>query len=255
MHSFHDRFESVGILKLKLMEEFKENVPKSLEFGVGYFSGRQNAKHWLMCEEDLKGMYKSLKSGYVLLWCDACTPTTESKNELEKETRKRKQPSPSAPISKRQQAEDDIDDLVRVLKRKHGDKYNMPQLRLWARMVSLGNHESTDDPPKIPAITGIVPKKEKATLVDVISSAATTFAQALKPQVSVCAANNSTVVNQTSPSKIPSTGVDISPVRSTELQKLQELRELQQLLEGNVITVEEFAEQQVIVLDSLHKLI
>jgi len=56
------------------------------------------------------------------------------------------------------------------------------------------NHENTDDPPKIPAITGIVLKKEKFTLEDVISSAVTTFAQALKPQVPVTAANNSTIV-------------------------------------------------------------
>jgi len=41
-----------------------------------------------------------------------------------------------------------------------------------------------------------MPMKEKATLIDVISSAATIFAQALKPQVSVSAANNSTIVNQ-----------------------------------------------------------
>jgi len=34
-----------------------------------------------MCEEDLKGMYKSLKSGYVLLRCDVCTPTTESETQ------------------------------------------------------------------------------------------------------------------------------------------------------------------------------
>jgi len=30
MHTYHDRFES-------LMEEFKEHVPKNLEFGVGHF--------------------------------------------------------------------------------------------------------------------------------------------------------------------------------------------------------------------------
>ena len=64
------------------------------------------------------------------------------------------------------------------------------QLQLWARMISSGNHESTDDPPKVPAITGVTPK-EKGSLADAISNAATTFAQALKPQVSVCAANNS----------------------------------------------------------------
>ena len=133
----------------------------------------------------------------------------------------------------------------------------MPQLRLWARMISSGNHESTDDPPKVPAITGITPKKEKSSLAVAISNAATTFAQALKPQVSVSAANNSVVVTHTTPPKTVSSGIGISPVRSAELRskKLQELRELQQLLEGNVITSEEFAEQKAVVLDSLRRLV
>ena len=38
---FHRRFESIGVMKLKLMEEFGEQVPETLEFHVGYFSGRQ----------------------------------------------------------------------------------------------------------------------------------------------------------------------------------------------------------------------
>ena len=63
------------------------------------------------------------------------------------------------------------------------------------------HHESTDDPPKILAITGIVPKRERSSLADVISSAASTFAQAFKPQVSVSAANTSMVVNNTTPPK------------------------------------------------------
>ena len=58
-----------------------------------------------------------------------------------------------------------------------------------------------------------------------------TFTQALKPQVSVSAANNSVVVNQNTTLKSLSIGIGISPVRSAELRskKLQELRELQQL--------------------------
>ena len=38
-------------------------------------------------------------------------------------------------------------------------------------------------------------------------------------------------------------------------KKLQELSELQQLLEANIITVKEFAEQKELVLDSLCKLV
>ena len=48
----------------------------------------------------------------------------------------------------------------------------------------------------------------------------------------------------------------ISPGKITELRikKLQETRELQQLLEQNVLTNEEFTEQKAMVLSSLRKL-
>ena len=36
VHSYHDKFESIGVMKVKLMEEFSENVPKTLDFNVGY---------------------------------------------------------------------------------------------------------------------------------------------------------------------------------------------------------------------------
>lgn len=117
-------------------------------------------------------------------------------------------------VSKRQQAEDDIYDTVNVLKEKHVSNFSMPRLLLWARMIFSGNHESTDDPPKVSAITSITLKKERSSLADAISNAVSTFAQVLKPQVSVSAANNSVVVNQT---KSLSTGIEISPLYSAEL--------------------------------------
>ena len=129
-------------------------------------------------------------------------------------------------------------------------------------MIEAGNHESTYDPPKIPAITGAMPKKKKDSIVDVISNAALTFAQAIKPtDITVSGANSSLIVNQTTPPKplqtISNGGNGISPGRTAELRmkKLQELRELQQLLEENVISKEEFNEQKALVLNSLCKLI
>ena len=133
-------------------------------------------------------------------------------------------------------------------------------------MIEAGNHESTDDPPKIPAISGAVPKKKKESFTEVLSNAAVTLAQAIKPaDITVSGANSSLVVNQTTPPKPQQTtsnvsgndGSGISPGRTTELRikKLQELRELQQLLEENVISKEEFSEQKALVLNSLCKLI
>ena len=65
-------------MKVKLMEEFSENVPKTLDFNVGYFAGKQNTKYWLMYQEDLNGMYKSLKTNNILL----CVTLTSLKQKL-----------------------------------------------------------------------------------------------------------------------------------------------------------------------------
>ena len=57
-------------------------------------------------------------------------------------------------------------------------------------------------------------------------------------------------------SPITTKGVGISPSKITDLRmkKLQELRELQGLLEQNVLTQQEFMEQKLLVLESLRKL-
>ena len=57
-----------------------------------------------------------------------------------------------------------MDDILKVLKQKHGSDYTNPQLHLWAHMMEAGNHESTEDPPKIPAITGTIPKKKGGSI-------------------------------------------------------------------------------------------
>ena len=112
----------------------------------------------------------------ILLWCDG-NQADDTTTRLS-ESRKRKC-SPEVPVSKRKQTESDVTEIVSQLKEKHGSKYSLPQLRLWARMVISGNHESTDDPPRIPAIVGVESKKpKKESLADVIAGAAVSFANA-----------------------------------------------------------------------------
>jgi len=52
-------------------------------------------------------------------------------------------------------------------KKKHNEKYDIPRLRLWARMVTSGWHESTDEPPDILVFCGDGLKKKK-TMVEAI---------------------------------------------------------------------------------------
>ena len=39
LHRFKSQFDSVVAIRVKLAEEFKEQVPNTLDFSVGYFEG------------------------------------------------------------------------------------------------------------------------------------------------------------------------------------------------------------------------
>ena len=269
LHHFHGKFDSVTSLKLKMMDEFVELVPATTDFQIGYFRGKQSTKYWIMCQDDLDMMNESLLKGKgnILLWCDGrSTDSMDSPDCASSRGRKRKSPSVSEPVlSKRQQLDENIQDTVKELKEKHGSKYSFPQLRLWARMIAARNHDSTDSPPLIPAITGIQPKREKKpSLSDAITGAAITFANAVRSP-SVQQHNKQSIVIPSdamsspirpNPSHSVAESTGISPGKVTELRmkKLRELRELQELLEQNILTQQEFIEQKQLVLDSLQKL-
>ena len=53
---------------------------------------------------------------------------------------------------------DAIDELAHKLYEKHGESYNMPQLRLWARMVLNKQYKSMDVAPPYPPFQGHVAK-------------------------------------------------------------------------------------------------
>jgi hypothetical protein len=56
---------------MKLTEEFKELVPETLNFNVGYFEGQSHSKIWLVTREDFLTMYRKYSKGEVTLWCDS----------------------------------------------------------------------------------------------------------------------------------------------------------------------------------------
>ncbi len=265
LHHFHAKFPSVIELKGTLMEEFTTQLPETTDFSVGYFSGKQSAKRWVINQDDLDLMYKTGKTS-ILLWCDARVEPPDADESAGRGCKRKSPTEPCATVSKRKQIELQVDEIVSELKEKQGAKYTVPQLRLWARMINSGNHESTDDPPNLPAITGIDPKKpKKPSLSDAIVMAATSFANAVRgPDITQTGSCNAAVVVSgdtahtptkstiTNPQRLSSR----SPGRVTELRikKLQELKELQQLLEQKILTQEEFAEQKALVLRSLRKL-
>ena len=44
LHHFKSQFDSVVAIRVKLAEEFKEQVPNTLDFSVVYFKGQQHSK-------------------------------------------------------------------------------------------------------------------------------------------------------------------------------------------------------------------
>ena len=101
-------------------------------------------------------------------------------------------------------------------------------------------------PPLIPAITGIQPKREKkSSLSDVIAGAAVTFANAVKSPdiqqrnkqsiVISSDAMSSPVKPNSNLSVTPTTGISPAKVTELRMKKLHELRELQELLEQNIL--------------------
>lgn len=269
LHHFDEKFDSIPTLKLKLISEFGDQLPETDDFGVGYFIGKQSSKHWLVTKKDLASMYASLPKGKtsILLWCDGRSHhNCDTSEELGKsQKRKSSVDTNPPPPSKCKQLESDVDEISSELKDRHGTKYTLPQLRLWARMIVSGNHESMTDPPQIPAITGIQPKRAKReSLGEALVEAASTIVGALRtPEIkqSNIGTNNVVITSDTTatPPKILSNSgqhTGLSPGKVCELRskKMQELRELQQLLEHNILTDAEFTEQKSLVLNSLRKL-
>ena len=53
-------FKSPTDIRMKLIEEFGEQVPNTVDFTVGYFEGSQQVKVWIVTADDLQTMYKSI---------------------------------------------------------------------------------------------------------------------------------------------------------------------------------------------------
>ena len=117
-------------------------------------------------------MYKTGKDK-ILLWADACVTASDGNTLI---GQKRKCGDSYSFVSKHQQIEAEIDSTAAELKEKQGDKYSLPQLKLWVCYIISGNHNHTEEPPDLSAITGIGPKKQKKqSLGEALVEAARTF--------------------------------------------------------------------------------
>ena len=115
-----------------------------MDFNIGYYEGSQQAKLWLVNSENIKMMYRKFpKCGSITIWCDGRVDKS-----VEDRPSKRKHDSDKT-IGKRREQEDDVDTFYKQLQGKHSDKYDIPWLQLWARMMASGLHDNLDSPPDV----------------------------------------------------------------------------------------------------------
>ena len=109
----------MNALRVKLIEEFKEQVPNVLTFNVGYFKGQQHSKIWLVTSDDLQSMYMKYSRGEIMLWCDGRGIPVDEAESVGRSKRKRDE----AGTSRRQEREEEVDTVYKELEDKHADKY------------------------------------------------------------------------------------------------------------------------------------
>ncbi len=235
IHHFSSKFPSVSGLRSKLVEDFAEHIPNTEDFNVGYYEGSQHSKMWLVTVDDLKSMYtKYPKGGNIVLWCDGKSSETSTKH---------KRKSDAGSSSTRQEREEDVQSIYEELKELHSSEYDIPRLRLWARMIACYLHSDYDNPPDVPAFSPPAAKRpRKENMCEALTGAAVAVVNAIrdKPLSSDSSTSN----------------LGISPRKSVELRmkNYEQLRYLQQLFDDGILNNKEYAEQKQSIIDSLRKL-
>ena len=54
LNKFKGKFESVIVLRAKIVKELKDQVPDTLSFNGGYYEGSSHTKIWLIIVSELK---------------------------------------------------------------------------------------------------------------------------------------------------------------------------------------------------------
>ena len=117
--------------------------PDFTEVDIGYIEpghGLKGRKQWINIDDDVDVMYsKYAGKTAIMLWAYSCV-LTSSKNSGKK----------TGNFEKHQAVLSEVEEKYDELREKHGNKYTLEQLRMWAQIIRLGKHESTDDPPDKP---------------------------------------------------------------------------------------------------------
>ncbi len=235
-HGEHSLFTSPTILKMKLMDFYKEKLPSNPDLFVLGYIVKRGGKRGIEKELDLASMYTQFDKG------DPITLYCEIKAIISVPKRKRKTITDSD--SDVEDHESEVKKAADKLKEKHQENYDKRQLTLWGRMIVNKQWKSYDDPPDVPLITGGLRKfPRKETISEAITGAALAFAKAISPQT-----------NQQS-SKTPiQSGVSPMSKARVSSEYITQLKLLQQLRDCGVLSDDEFMEQKSIALDNIRSI-
>ena len=138
--------------------------------------------------------------------------------------------------------EKELEEGIQKLQSIHSDDYDYGQYRLWARMIKNNQWKDFNNPPSLPMITGKVSRKDKSvTVVDILATAAVAIIKELKKDTTT-PANKGTC-----------TPGGMSPGKKVELrsQYLKQLKEIQNLKDEGILTLEEFQAEKDTILQTL----
>ena len=130
MHHFHSKFDSVFNLRAMLVEEFKEQVPDNTTFRIGYIEEKHRMS--IITNDNVKCMYEKHVNGEIILWCDGRSDDVQGLGKRKREEQ----------IIRHNERDLEVEDVYQELLEKHNDQYDIPKLRLWARMICSKIHSS-----------------------------------------------------------------------------------------------------------------
>lgn len=168
-------------------------------------------------------MYQFFKPGNeILLWYDARKSPEEDELSKSRENVSHRQNE-----RKRKKWKEEVDSLCDELKDKHSQKY-IPKLRLWARMMASGLHDSTNDPPAIPPFQNIAPKRRRSTLGAALTDAAEAIVKCMnqQPSTDLVGVSNCSPVPTTVLTSVDSVGISPGKASDLRMKNFEQLRYL-----------------------------
>ena len=82
LNKYSSKFVSVNVIRMQLIEAFKDQVPDSMSFQSEYFEGNQQAKISLVTDEDLKRLNDIHKiGGQINMWCEGMSNESANKGQ------------------------------------------------------------------------------------------------------------------------------------------------------------------------------